>query len=108
MLEVSERTIRRMVEDGELTTVRVRGRQRIPVFVLEEWLKENACSAHNSSVTRAGHCQPKEDKQCHEKTKTGSTNARTRPTGGLRTPTQAAKELAAVLELPTGGKPKRS
>lgn len=98
---VSPRTVRRMIDRGELPAVRIGRRVMIPVEDVRDWLARQKDGGGPAKRNREG--------AWHEnKTGMGSTGAATRRTGGLRTPTQAAADLAAVLEHPTKRKPRDS
>lgn len=105
---ISIRTLRRMLDAGELPYVSVRRLIKVPVSAVLEWVDQNMSKAHNTIC--AGPSVQKEKSTCQRSAKIGtrtvSTNGRTRNTGGLASPTQAAKELAAVLELPAAKKPR--
>jgi excisionase family DNA binding protein len=83
LMGVSARTVRRLVERGELPTVRIGTRVGVPARAVEEWVDRN---------TEAG--------QCH-------TAGKTRRTGGSRTPMAQGSELASVVDILTTGKRKR-
>jgi excisionase family DNA binding protein len=107
--DVSPRTVRRMVDRGELPTVKVGRLVRIPADAVRGWVENNMRPAHNpecvgQDVQRRSTCQ----ENAKPETKMVSTNGKTHRTGGYRSPTRAAAELAKVLELPTGAKPKHS
>ena len=105
---VSTRSVRRMIDAGELPAVSVRRSIKIPVAAVLEWVERNMSYTHNHPC--AGPSVLKEKSTCHRsvktETRTVSTGVRTRHTGGPVTVTQAAKELAAVLELPAAKKPR--
>ncbi|TQF00216.1 MAG: helix-turn-helix domain-containing protein [Spiribacter salinus] len=107
--DVSTRTVRRMVERGELSAVRVGRRITVPAEAVRAWVERNMDATHNRS--RAGS-DVREASTCREsakrETRTVSTGARTRRNGGRATPTQAASELAEALGLPTDGRQKHS
>ena len=101
---VSPRTVRRLIERGELPTVRVGARLLVPSGAVADWIANRQTVTYaRPSVGRpargTGPCPT-------EKTKTASTGAGIPRTGGPATPMRAARELAAVLKLPTDGKPK--
>lgn len=84
-LAVSPRTVRRLVERGELVAVRIGRAVRIRRSDLDSWV-----------ATPATQTQP-----C-------PTDAKTRPSGGPPTPTREAAALDALLEPPTARKPQPS
>jgi excisionase family DNA binding protein len=106
-LNVSPRTVWRMVENNELPYIRVRGRIQIPVEAVKQWIDENMIPGHNSKGV--GHGIPKrENIVClNAKTKTEYIKGQTRPITGPVTSTRAAKELGDLLGLTTKKKPKR-
>ena len=95
-LSVSTRTVRRMMERGELPWVRIGRAIRIPAKSLKKWVDINMSSEHNYSC--AGNVQGGKS-TCH-------TNAKIVPFGGLVTSTQAAKELGDLLAQRHTRKPK--
>lgn len=107
--EVSTRTVRRMVERGELPTVKVGRLVRIPASAAHEWQEEQMSPAHNDN--RAGRdvqggstCR----RSARPEIRTVSKGGRIRRTGGRVSPMKAADELAAVLELSTARKRRHS
>ena len=97
-LSVSERTVTRLVDRGKLACVHIGRSIRIPVDSVHKLLDSPALKGDNHS--RVGSAVP-EKSICH-------INAKTVRIGGQRSPTQAAKELDALLELPTARKRKPS
>ena len=98
-LNVSERTVHRMIKACELPFVRVRRAIRIPTTAVREWVEIN------TSLTDNGHCARsdarKGDTTCKSENpiEMGSTNVPTRRTTGPRTPMRAVDELGALLEF---------
>ena len=111
-MAVSPRTVRRMQQAGELPTVHVGRARRVPTEAVREWVAAQTQDSHNDRCVGPGVL--KGGSTCHDVkrakavTRTVSTGGRTHRTGGPRTSTRAAEELAAVLELPTAGRRKRS
>ncbi|UZR29034.1 helix-turn-helix domain-containing protein [Methylococcus mesophilus] len=101
---VSIRTVRRMIDRGELPTVRIGRRRMIPAEYVHAYVAEQIDLAHNFS--RAGNVR--QEKRTWLNEARGSTGAPIHKRGGQATPTAAAIELAAVLGLQTGKKPKHS
>ena len=95
---ISTRSVRRMIDAGELPAVSVRRSLKVPVAAVHEWVEQNMIRAHNRSC--AGPRVRKEVSTCH-------TVARIVPFGGQVTPTTAAKELDDLLKPPTRRRPKR-
>lgn len=77
-----------MLERGELPTVRIGRSIRVPVAAVYAWVDRNAEQAHNQPC--AEPLAWKGVDPCH-------INAKTVPFGGCHTPTQAARELDALL-----------
>lgn len=92
---VSVRTVRRLVEVGDLPVCRVGRLVRIPSDSVRDYVSRMTQEAHNrprtESVTWKGNSP------CH-------TDEKTRRTGGSNTPTQAAKQLTNLLAQMTGKK----
>ncbi len=105
---ISIRTLRRMIDAGEFPYVSVRRSIKIPAISVQKWVDQNMSKAHN--LICAGPSVQKEKSTCQKSAKTGtrmvSINERIRNSGGLVSPTQAAKELGAVLELRAAKKPR--
>jgi excisionase family DNA binding protein len=105
---VSTRTVRRMLERGELPSIRIGRAVRIPADAVREWVDQNMTHPHNQQcagpdVRGVSTCQ-----KSATGTKMVSTREKIRHTGGSATSTQVARELAAVLELSIERKPRRS
>ena len=106
--DVSTRTVRRMLERGDLPTVRIGRSVRIPAEAVRTWVDRNMTIPHNG--ISAGPAMRKGESTCRESAPGSgmdSTGGRARHTGGSVSPIRAAEELAAVLELPTAKKRKR-
>ena len=88
--EISVRTVRRMLDRGELPKVRVGKSIKIPAASIHNWVAQQASLAHNTYCVGSGVRQ-QEVNVCH-------INAKTAASGGRTSPTQAAKELDALLE----------
>ena len=95
---ISTRSVRRMIDAGELPAVAVRRSLKVPVAAVQEWVEHNMIRAHNRSC--AGPRVRKEVSTCH-------TVARIVPFGGQVTPTTAAKELDDLLKPQTRRRRKR-
>ncbi|HEC16030.1 MAG TPA: DNA-binding protein [Sedimenticola sp.] len=95
---VSTRTVRRMLERGDLPTVRIGRSVRVPADAVKSWVDKNMTIPHNP--TCAGQDVQGGKSTCH-------TGARIVPFGGSVTPTQAGRELDALLERRTERKRKR-
>jgi len=95
---ISTRSVRRMIDAGELPAVAVRRSLKVPVAAVQEWVEQNMIRAHNRSS--AGPRVRKEVSTCH-------TVARIVPFGGQVSPTTAAKELDDLLKPQTRRRRKR-
>ncbi|WP_162559968.1 helix-turn-helix domain-containing protein [Methylotetracoccus oryzae] len=91
---ISVRTVRRLIEAGELPVVRIGRRLTVPVDGLRAWVASHTQTAHNAP--RAGHVR--------QETFTCLTNEKTAPSGGCRIRTPAAVVLDGLLGLPTARK----
>lgn len=96
---VSTRTVRRLIMRGELPAVRVGRRVSVPAAGVHTYIERNMQPAHNTPRAEPG-VREGGNNACH-------TVARNPPSGGSITSMQAAKELAAVLELPIARKQRR-
>ena len=96
-LSVSVKTVKRLIDDGELPVVRIRGCIRVPKQAVLDWLKgetryNSRCAG--SAVQGASTCHISASKK---EVKAGS--------GGHRSPTHTANELGSLLEQRKRGKP---
>lgn len=112
-LSVATRTVRRLIERGELPKVKVGRCVRVPAEALLAWVDKEVMHAHNNP--RAGSGVREEEMnacQSAEKIWTESTSVPIPPATGHLTRTQAVRELDALLgyasPLREGGKRKRS
>jgi excisionase family DNA binding protein len=87
---LSTRTIRRLIDRGEIPSVKIGRSLRIPAQAVHDWIEDQTREGHN--VRCAGDVQ-QENSACH-------TNAKIVPFGGCLTPTQMARELDALLRAP--------
>ena len=96
-LDISARTVRRMLESGELPKAKIRGRVAIPVVAVREYVARQTDLAHNGRY--AGPDVPGGNDTCGSvaKTEMVSTHDPTRRTTGHRISTVAAKELGVLL-----------
>jgi excisionase family DNA binding protein len=107
-LSVSARTVRRLIEAGELAPVRIGRSLRVSADSIRAYVDRSIPVSHNPG--RVGP-DVQETSTCREnasRTKTASIVAQIRPSGGRPTSTQAAKELDALLARPSDRKLKRS
>ena len=95
---VSTRTVQRLIKRGELRSVQVLRRVKVQASSVRSYVDRNMQPAHN--LTGVGPAVQKGDSTCH-------TVAKTVPSGGFRTSTQAAKELGVLLEQRTERRQKR-
>ncbi len=106
---VSTRTVRRLIDQRLLSTCKVGRRLMVVADSVRDYVDGNIRPAHNQQC--AG-LNVREISTCKESAKRGtgtvSTGGKIRHTGGPVSPMQAARELAAVLELPTAGKQRPS
>jgi excisionase family DNA binding protein len=93
---LSTRTVRRMVDSGELPMVKVGRTVRIPAADVHQWVAHNMRPAHNQNRVGSG-VRSKEVNACR-------TVVREVRFGGCRTSNQAARELGDLLELPIARK----
>ena len=90
---VSTKTVRRMLNRGQLPIVRIGRSIRVPSQAVRDFVeKQSEPSQNNACVGPA--MRNKGASICH-------INAKTVPSGGLVTSTQAAKELEDLLERRT-------
>lgn len=95
---VSIRTVRRMVDRGEISPVRVGRLLRILPESVHAFVAAQTEQAHN--LPRVGSVAWKGIEPCY-------TNAKAHRSGGLATPTQQARELDDLLAQLTSRKQKR-
>ena len=96
-LSVSVKTVKRLIDDGELPVVRIRGCIRVPKQAVLDWLKGETrynSMCVGSAVQGASTCHISASKR---EVKVGS--------GGYRSPMQTASELESLLEQRKKGKP---
>jgi excisionase family DNA binding protein len=109
-LSVSPRTVRRLLDAGDLASVRIGRALRVSAVSVRAFVER----AQDQSVALRG--LPKSTERAilrpwhapADSIKTGSISAPTRPIGGQPGPTAQAAELGALLGLPTDERPKRS
>ena len=109
-LRVSVRTVRRMVGDGELPAVYIRRSPRIREPDLAKYLNSLSNTCYNQQCVGLGvRDSSRGQRICQDATiRTASTNGRTQKCTGRASSTDAARELADLLGLPTARKPRRS
>lgn len=92
---LSSRTVRRLIDRGEIPVVKVGRAVRIPAQSVRSWIEDQLQSGHNRQC--AGDVRQEKS--------TCLTNAKIVRFGGRLTPTRAVKELDALLERRTERKP---
>ncbi|PIQ10842.1 MAG: hypothetical protein CO125_03800 [Hydrogenophilales bacterium CG_4_9_14_3_um_filter_59_35] len=94
--DISTRSVRRMIERGDLPTVPVGRRVTVPSDAVRAWVEQNIRSVHNydagQGVQKEGTCQNAKE------IRTDFPNVLILRTTGRPTPTQTARELDALLE----------
>jgi excisionase family DNA binding protein len=109
-LSVATRTVRRLMERGELPKVKIGRCVRVPAEALQAWVDKEVMHAHNRTSAGSG-VRGKEVNACQsaEKIWTESTSVPIPPSIARLTPTRAARELDALLgyESPLRGGGKR-
>jgi len=94
---ISSRTVRRLIQTGELQAIRIRGcAPRIRPEDVQTWIEQNLTPGHNNGARGS---VPKQEKS------TCLTNVMTAPFGGRRTPMPADAALGARLGLKIEKKP---
>lgn len=99
-LSVSPQTVRRLLVAGDLAPVRVRRSLRVSTASLHAYIARQTTGSDNGTD---GVAVQQEDSTCQDERseiKTVSTNGNVHRTGGRRSRTDAAAQLAALLELP--------
>ena len=99
-LSVSTQTVRRLLTAGDLAPVRVRRSLRVSTASLHAYIAKQTTLGNNATD---GVAVQQEDSTCQDvrnEIKTGSTSGSVRRTGGRHSRTDAAGQLAALLELP--------
>lgn len=105
-LSISARTVRRLIEQGELAPVRIGRALRVPRAELERYIDASITASHNP--TGAG-LAARENTQCQSaQTRTASIVVLTPKTGGHPTSAAMDAELDALLGQPKNPKPPRS
>lgn len=105
-LSVSPRTVRRLLEAGELTPIRIGRSLRVSTADLQVYIDRRMTQGNNApgvAVHGESTChdvRPRPDRD------RASTNDRVRRIGGPSTPTDAGARLAVVLGLPSRTTPK--
>ena len=99
-LSVSARTVRRLIDAGDLAPVRIGRAVRLSTADLSAYIARQMSGSNIASgvavpETDTCHAKPKPDQ------KRGSTNGRVRRIGGSSTPTDTGARLAAVLGFPS-------
>ena len=95
-LSVSVKTVKRLIDDGELPVVRIRGCIRVPKQAILDWLKGE--TRYNS---RCAGSAVQGASTCHISASKREVKVRS---GGYRSPTQTVSELESLLEQRKRGK----
>ena len=103
-LAVSIKTIKRLIDEGVLPVVRIRGCIRVPKQAVLDWVENQ--TRYNWGCAGLVVRNPKGERKCLNSARKGKAlNAdRVPSSGGPLTPTQAVKEFNALLGQPTRGK----
>lgn len=96
---ISTRTVRRMIESGELSAVKIRRSLKIIPDSVKSCIDNNTTFSDTDSCMSGGR-QPKGKRKWH-------TNEKTHRTGGSLSEIRAEKEFNALLEQRTARKRKR-
>ena len=96
-LSVSIKTVKRLIDDGVLPVVRIRGCIRVPKQAVLDWLKGQ--TRYNS---RCAGSVVQEKSTCHISANKREVKA---SSGGHRSPMQTASELESLLEQHKRGRP---
>lgn len=102
-LSVSPRTIRRLLDAGELGRIKIGRAVRVSAASISAYVERNAEHAITADSGILPTCR-----DARTKIPTGSSVVPIRRTGGRASPTHEAAALAALLARPTERKPKRS
>ena len=105
--DVSTRTVLRMIERQEINTKKVGRRRMVIAASVRTWLDDGI---HDTHTGPSAGPDVRGETTCQKRVrpKTAFMKERIRRTGGHRTSTGAAKELAEVLAQPTAKKRRRS
>ena len=98
-LAVSKRTVRRLIDSGQLPVCHIGRLIRVPADAVAGYVEAMTQKAHNLQCVES--VAWKGNSPCH-------IEERTRRTGGSNTPTQAASKLTAVLAQLTSTKQRHS
>ena len=96
-LSVSPRTVRRLIDAGHLAPVRIGRSVRLSAVDLHAYVDRQI---PRSNIAPGAVAQVQEEDRCHDNVnviRMESIGARTRRTGGRRSRTDAADQLAALL-----------
>lgn len=111
-LSISDRTVKRLIEIGELEGVRLCRCRRVLAYSVYNLLSRNRSAANRSTSSKRIASRQyfnMETNECQkESEKMGFTSEGTRRTSGHRSPMQAARELDDLLARRTRKKPKQS
>ena len=104
MLNVSDRTVRNLLQNGQLPSVRIGRCIRIEKQSVCHFIEERR--AYNGEGAGLAMRNPQGERVCLNSAKSEkvSSDVPAQSTGGLLSPTQAVKEFNALLGQPTRGK----
>ena len=93
---ISARTVRRLIQTGELPAIRIRGcAPRLRPADVQIWIEQNITHAHNHPA-RGSVPNQREVAQCQNQQK-GFMNVQTRRTGGSPTQMPTVSEFGVLL-----------
>jgi excisionase family DNA binding protein len=94
---ISARTVRRLIQTGELQAIRIRGcAPRIRPEDVQTWIEQNIACDHNDKDARGKVPNQREVAQCQKQQK-GYTNAQIRHTCGSPTQMPMVSEFGVLL-----------
>lgn len=96
-LQISSRTVYRLIESGELKPVKIGRLVRIPVSQIYSWIDKQSQTEDNGSCTEPHDTSGGVLCRNEKRTATGSVVGRTVRSGGRPLPTQAVKGLDDLL-----------
>ncbi len=105
-LSVSPRTVRRLVDAGELAPIRIGRSLRLSAADLHVYIDRRMTQGNNAPGVAVHGESTCHDVRPRPDRKRASTNDRGRRIGGPSTPTDAGARLAVVLGLPSRTTPK--
>ncbi|MBK1722799.1 hypothetical protein CKO23_11145 [Thiocystis violacea] len=107
-LSVSPRTVRRLIDARELLPVRIGRSLRVTADSVQAYVDRYIPVGNNSGCVGPDVQEASTCRENASRTRMASTVVPIRRSGGRPTSTQAESALDALLERPSGRKPKRS